>query len=188
MESRTPAAGTTSVTGTPRRKASLRRGAEHVLFGVGSGIASTVYGTVVIMATLTAAYATEKHPWKLAVIVLSTAAVLWIAHLYAHGLSESIVENRRLRSDEVLGIVRRELGILLAAALPTAMLVLGALGVFQETVAVWLALGVGLVTHAAEGFRFARMEHLRIPGTLVAVALNLALGGAVVALKVSVMH
>ena len=29
----------------------LARAAEHVLFGVGRGIAGTVYGTVVVMAT-----------------------------------------------------------------------------------------------------------------------------------------
>lgn len=169
-------------------KTSLARGAEHVLFGVGSGIASTVYGTVVIMAALTAAYATEKHPWKLAAIVISTASVLWIAHLYAHGLSESIVEARRLRREEVLGVFRREFGILLAALLPTVMLIVGALGILDETTAVWLALGVGLVTLAAEGVRFARLERLGIVGTLVAMAVNLLLGLLVVALKVAVAH
>lgn len=164
------------------------RAAEHVLFGVGSGIASTVYGTVVVMATLTAGYATEKHPWKLAVIVASAALVLWIAHLYAHGLSESIVHNRRLTGEEVLGIVRRELGILLAAVGPVVALVLGALGVFGETTAVWLALGVGLVTLAAEGIRFARLERLGPLGIVVAMAANVGLGLLVVALKVSVAH
>lgn len=173
---------------TGSAKTSLARGAEHVLFGVGSGIASTVYGTVVIMAALTAAYATEKHPWKLAIIVVSTAAVLWIAHLYAHGLSESIVEKRHLRRDEVAVIVRREIGILLAALIPTMMLLVGALGILAETTAVWLALGVGLVTLAAEGVRFARLERLGIPGTLVAMAVNVALGLLVVALKVAVAH
>jgi hypothetical protein len=65
----------------------------HVFFGVGAGVASTVYGTIVVMATLTAAYASQKQPWKLAGIVASASVVLWVAHLYAHGLSESIVRN-----------------------------------------------------------------------------------------------
>src|SRR5215471_19542393 len=99
---------------TPQRAAAARV-AEHVFFGVGAGIASTVYGTVLVMATLTAAYATEKHPWKLAVIVATTSVVLWISHLYAHGLSASIEQSRHLPRDELSAIVRRELGILLAA-------------------------------------------------------------------------
>jgi len=174
-------------TSTPARRP-VKRAAEHVFFGVGPGIASTVYGTIVVMATLTAAYATEAHPWKLATIVASAAVVLWIAHLYSHWLSESIVERRRLSPAELTGIFRRELGILLAAAGPTAALVLGAIGVFTEHTAIYLALGVGLVTLAAEGVRFARLERLGFIGTLVAMALNLALGLLVVALKVAVAH
>jgi hypothetical protein len=176
------------VKGTPGGRPAFKRAAEHVFFGVGGGIASTVYGTIVVMATLTAAYATETHPWKLAGIVLSAALVLWIAHLYAHGLSESIVQERHLSRDELSAIVRRELGIPLAAAAPTAALVLGAIGLFGETTAVWLALAVGLVTLTAEGVRFARLEGFGLVGTVVAMGLNLALGLLVVAMKVALAH
>src|SRR5262249_28987989 len=128
--------------GSPQRPTAARV-AEHVFFGVGTGIASTVYGTVLVMATLTAAYATEKHPWKLAVIVATTSLVLWISHLYAHGLSASIEGSRHLRLGELTAIVRRELGILLAAAAPTIALLVGASGVFAGNAAVLAALGVG---------------------------------------------
>jgi len=176
------------MTEAPEREPVLARAITRVLFGVGGGIAGTVYGTIVAMATLTAAYATQKQPWRLAGIVASAAVVLWVAHLYAHGLSESIVKNRRLTRDELGALFGRELGILLAAAAPTAALVLGALGVFHETTAIWIALGVGLVTLAAEGIRFARLERLGPMGTVVAMAINLALGLVVVALKVLVAH
>jgi hypothetical protein len=176
------------VTDAPARKTGLARAAEHVFFGVGSGIASTVYGTIVVMAAVTAAYATQKDPWRLAVVVVSTATVLWIAHVYSHALSESIVVKRRLTGAELAATVRRERGILLAAAAPATALVLGAAGLFRETTAVWLALAVGLVTLAAEGFRFARLEDLGPLGTLVAMAMNVALGLLVVALKVAVAH
>ena len=176
------------MTSEPGRRTSFARGAEHVLFGVGPSIAGTVYGTVVVMATLTAAYAGEKDPWKLAGIVASTALVLWIAHLYSHVLSESLGENRRLRGDELRGIVRRELGVLLAAVLPVLALVLGAAGLWGESTAVWLALGVGLVTLGGEGLRFARQEQLGAVGTVVAMGLNLGLGLLVVALKVALAH
>ena len=159
-----------------------------VLLGARGGIASTVYGTVVVMATLTAAYASEKDPWKLAVIVLSTAFVLWIAHLYAHGLSESIQLDRRLTLAEAKSLARRELGILLAALLPCAALVVGAIGILDETAAVWLALALGLATLAAEGVRYARMERIGPIGLFAAVAGNVVLGSFVVLLKVVVAH
>lgn len=158
-----------------------------MLFGSGGGIASTVYGTVVVMATLTAAYASEKDPWRLAVTVTAAVFVLWIAHVYAHTLSEVLAEGRQKLYD--LGsIARRELGIMLAAALPVGALLLGAIGVFRETTAVWAALGLGLFTLGAEGVRFARLERFGLGATLVATGLNLTLGLFVVALKVLVAH
>jgi hypothetical protein len=42
------------VTGEPGRTQPLSRTVAHAIFGVG-GIASTVYGTIVVMATLTVA-------------------------------------------------------------------------------------------------------------------------------------
>jgi hypothetical protein len=177
-----------SATDAPDRKTHLAHAAGHVLFGAEGRVASTVYGTVLIMATLAAAYATEKHPWKLALVVFSTAFVLWIAHLYAHGLAESLAERRRLRRDELVAIVRRELGIMLAAVVPVAALIAGALGVVAETTGVWLALSAGLLTLGVDGLRFARYERLGRAGTFAAVGANLGLGLTVVALKVAVMH
>lgn len=158
------------------------------IVGTGGGVASTVYGTVVVMATLTAAYATEKHPWRLAVLVWTTAAVLWFAHLYAHGLAESVAQRRRLSVDELGDVARRELGILLAAAVPSAVLLLGALGVVKESTSVWLALAAGLVTLAAEGVRYARLETLGRAATFGMVGANVAVGLLVVGLKVAVAH
>jgi hypothetical protein len=169
-------------------KGRLARAAAHLIFGSGTGISSTVYGTLVVMATITVGYGSQTHPWTLAVLVSSTALVLWVAHLYAHGLSESIVEHRRLHGWEVAGIARRELGILLAAATPTLALLLGAFGVVRETRAVWLALGMGLLTLVVEGVRYAKLEGFGRGGTLLAVGANLALGSSVVLLKVAVAH
>ncbi|HTS72599.1 MAG TPA: hypothetical protein VMG74_02675 [Gaiellaceae bacterium] len=138
------------------------------------------------MATLTAAYASEKDPWKLAVTVAAAVFVLWIAHVYAHALSEAVVEGRQ--KVDVGSIARRELGIVLAAALPIFALLLGAIGLLHETTVVWLALGLGLVTLGVEGLRFSRLEGLGRTGTLAATGLNVALGLFVVALKVIVAH
>jgi hypothetical protein len=166
----------------------LSRAVQHMFTGVGSGIAGTVYGTVVAMATLTAAYATEKDPWRLAVLVFTASLVLWIAHVYAHALAESLEERRRPTFGTAWAVSRREVGILAAALPPVTMLVLGALGVVRESAAVWLALSVGLAALAAEGFRVARFDRMGPGGTLVVVGLNLALGVLVVLLKVSVAH
>ena len=53
---------------------------------------------------------------------------------------------------------------------------------------IWLAFGVGFVALAAQGARYARVERLSAGGLAAVIALNLALGGVVVVLKVLVSH
>jgi 4-hydroxybenzoate polyprenyltransferase len=165
------------------------RNAARLVFGVDNTIASTVYGTITAMATVAAfGRAYPDRPWKLVLLVAATAVVFWVAHLYAHGLSESISERQPLRPDMLRTLAHRELGIVLAAVPPTVALALGALGIFGERTAIWLALAAGLATLAVEGARYARLEHLGPTGTVVAVATNVGLGLFVVALKVGLLH
>jgi len=173
----------------PSERTRISRRAGHLVLGVDDRIASTVFGTITAMATVTAyGKAFPDTPWKLEELVVSTALVLWIAHIYAHGLSESISERRPLRVGVLRALGRRERGILLAAVPPTLVLTLGTVGLFSETASIWLALGVGLATLALEGWRYAELERLRAPGRLIAVAANVALGLLVVALKVVILH
>jgi hypothetical protein len=170
----------------PRR---VSRRAAHLVVGVDDTIASTVFGTITAMATI-AAYgrAFPDSPWTVEELLVSTAVVLWIAHLYTHALAESISERHPLRFARLRILARRELGILLAAVPPSVALILGALGLFDETVSIWLALGLGLAILALEGARYARIEKLGGTGLLVAVAANVGLGLLVVVLKVTVLH
>ena len=67
------------------------------VFGDGETIAGTLYGTIVVLAVLAAGgKALEDHLWRLAVLVDTTVLVLWMAHVYAHGLAESLRASRRL--------------------------------------------------------------------------------------------
>jgi len=163
--------------------------AAHLVFGVDERVASTVFGTLTTMATVAAYGRAFRHsPWKVEELVITTAIVLWIGHVYAHGLSESIHRRRPLRPAGLWFIAHRELGILLAAVLPCIALTLGGIGVFSERNSIWLALALGLATLAVEGVRYARIESLQFGGTLVAVAANVGLGFLVVLLKVLVLH
>ncbi len=159
-----------------------------VVFGVEGRIASSVYGTVLVMATLAAASGDDSHPWSLAVLVATVVSAVWVAHLYSHALSESIERGQRATFADLKRIGQRELGILLAAALPITALLLGAVGLLRERTAIWLAFGIGLVVLVVQGVRYARVEGLGRSGTALAVAANLALGLLVVGLKVMIFH
>ena len=161
----------------------------RLLFGSPSTIAGTVYGTIIVMAALTAGGpAFDDRPWELVVVVSVTALVFWLAHVYAHGLGESIALGRRLDLAELGAIARREVTILLAAVLPVLALFLGALGIVRHSSAVWLAMGVATATLAAQGVRYARVERLSRGGEALTIAVNLGLGLVIVVLKVLVQH
>jgi hypothetical protein len=167
---------------------SERSALHRVVFGTPETIAGTVYGTIVVMGAITAGAHASGDPWRLAVIVAGTVLVLWIAHVYSHALGESIALGRRLDEAEFLSVARREFAIPLAAVAPIGALALGALGVMKEATSIWVAVLIGLATLTVQGFRYAGLEHLGRAATAVSVALNLALGLVIVALKVLVAH
>jgi hypothetical protein len=167
------------------RDVKLRR----LLHGHTETIAGTVYGTIVVLSMLTAgAPSYEADPWQLVAIVVSGTFVLWAAHVYSHGLGESVRARRRLRGGEIVAIARREGSILLSAVLPVAAVALGAAGVLAEKLAIWLAFGLGVAALTVQALRYARLERLGGLGTAAAVAVNLGFGLVFVGLKALLVH
>jgi len=171
----------------PSSRARSRLG--ELFAGSSETIAGTVYGTIIVMATLVAgAPAFRDKLWNFLVILVVTTLVFWAAHIYAHGLAESLQLGRRLTRRELAHIAHRERAMGLAVVLPAVALVLGALGVIRGSLAIWLALGLGVAALATQGLRYAQLERLSALGTTVVVGLNLALGVSLVLLKVIVVH
>jgi hypothetical protein len=160
----------------------------RLLGGGNRTIGGYVYGTIVVLAALEAGVAERQHPRTLAVVVAATSFVIWTAHVYSHGLGESLERGRRLDWREFSDIARREYPILAAAFLPTAALLLGAFGVLSESTAIWLAFGLGAAALVVQGARYARVERLGPVGTVLVLAANLALALMLVLLKSLVAH
>jgi hypothetical protein len=164
---------------------------QRLILSSRENIAGTVYGTIVTMGALAAGAegsGGDIRPWELATFVAATVLVLWIAHVYSHALAETIRLDRRLDTVELASVARREFAMPLAAVLPVTALVLGALGVFRDSTAVWLALAFGVATLVVDGFRYAAVDRLGPLGTIVTVAINLALGLLIVGLKALLGH
>jgi len=163
----------------------MRIGVKRLFFGTRERIAGAVYGTIVVLAALAAGATAYEHDlWRLGATVSASVLILWIAHVYAHGLGESLTLGRRLTGAELLTIGGHELAIPLASVLPLVAITLGASGVVEDGTAVWLAVAVGVATLAVQGIRYARLERLSRTGTVVSVAINLGLGLLIVGLKV----
>jgi len=159
------------------------------VLGSGETIAGAIYGTIIVMATIVAGGANEGvGAWELAGAAAVTTVVLSLAHLYAEMVAGSIEHQRRLTPAERRHIWRHEAAIPLAAVLPVTALVVGATGLIDEGTAVWIALGIGLATLALQGLRYAVVQRLAPAQTILAIALNFALGVVMVGLKVAISH
>jgi hypothetical protein len=156
---------------------------------MGERLGGFVYGTIVVLAVIVAGVKAYPHkPGYVALLVVVTTTVFWLAHVYSHALAYSVSRDEHLSFRELRRIGRHEAAIIEAGALPLAPLLLGALGILSPRAAGWAALGIGLAVLAVEGLIFARAERLRPLAAFVVVALNLGLGLVLVALKVLVTH
>jgi hypothetical protein len=161
----------------------------RLILGDRQTIAGTVYGTIIVMSVLAAgAHAYEHHLWRLVVLAGGSAVVLWLAHVYSHGLGESLSLGRRVTVEEVVSIAHREYSVIAAAILPLAAVTLGAVGLLDDRTAVRLALWLGVAALAVQAIRYARLERLGPAATLVTVSLNLAIGLAIVVLEILIAH
>ena len=161
----------------------------RLIVGDRETVAGTVYGTIIVMSVLAAgASSYEHHLWRLLVLAGGSVVVLWLAHVYAHGLGESLQVGHRLTVAELSSIARREYAVVAAAILPLAAVGLGAAGVLANRTAVQLALWLGVATLTGQAIRYAQLERLSRSATFVTVALNLAIGLAIIALEVLIAH
>jgi hypothetical protein len=155
----------------------------------GERLGGFIYGTILVLAVVVAGSKAYPHSaGNIAVLVVVTAIVFWVAHVYAHVLGHSVADDRHLSYASLRAVARREWSLVEAAVPPAVALSLGALGVISTQTAVWAALALGLIVLAAEGVVVARIERLGWLGTAGVVAANVALGLVIVGLKLLVGH
>jgi hypothetical protein len=168
---------------------SLQPDAERALTTAGERVAGFTYGTLVTLSMVIAgAKLYPDGPGRIAAFVVLTTVALWLAHVYAHTIGQSVSHERRLRLSELRHIARREGAIVEAALPPVVPLLLAAVGVVSTQVALWAAFGLGLVVLGAQGVQFARIERLGPLRTVVAVTVNVGVGLVLVAAKVVLTH
>jgi hypothetical protein len=171
---------------TAPSKQPSRRTARSAL---GERLGGFIYGTIVVLSVIVAgARAYPDRPGRIAALAVVTTVVFWLAHVYAHAVGESVAREEHLSLAKLGHVARHEGAIVEAAVPPVAALLLGALGIVSSGAALWTAFILGMVVLAAEGLVFARVEGLRWPGTVGAVAANLSLGLVLVALKLFLSH
>jgi hypothetical protein len=72
-----------------------------------------IYGTIVVLATIvTGAKAYQEQVGHVALLVLITTVVFWLAHVYAHALAQSVSRNQHLSLAALKEIAHRESSII----------------------------------------------------------------------------
>ena len=137
-----------------------------------------IYGTIVATAVI-AATAGHQSP---ALILAATLLVFWLAHVYAdfldHGLRQAGFDLKVLPA-----IMARELSMLAAPALPILFLLLGALSLLDEGLAVRLALWTGVAQLVGWAIEAGRRHGRSRPAMLLGGVINGAFGVGIIGLE-----
>jgi hypothetical protein len=141
-----------------------------------------VYGTIVASAVIAAA-AGHQPPELILAATVATLLVFWLAHVYAdlldHGLRQDGFHPRILPA-----IMSRELSMLAAPALSILFLLLGAVGLLDEELAVRLALWNGVLQLVGWGIDIGRRLGQAWPVALLTGLVNGAFGVVIILLEV----
>jgi hypothetical protein len=144
-----------------------------------------IYGTIAAMAVIAGAARDPGHG-KLLSLTVATLFVFWLAHVYAQALAHHLRGARRLEWGAVRAAMVEELPLLVGPAPLLALLALERLGVLEATLAVRLALWLGVAELVGWGIAYARRQGWSPLTALTAGAVNGLLGLAIVALEVIV--
>ena len=144
--------------------------------------AASIYGTVVTAAVI-AAGGGQLTTGSLAVTVLVTLVVYWLAEEYAELLGEHTHAGRLPSA----GLIRSSLAaawpMVTASFLPLAALLIARLLGASSTTAAWTALGLTVALLLIHGHSAARAAGLRGPRLVAVTASAGLLGAAMVVLK-----
>ena len=169
-----------------KRPADLLRWRPRVLSTTGS-VTEGIYGLILATSVIAVSREYEStNAGRIAITVLVTGIVFWMAHVYARVLAGSMAEHRLLNRSEIRGVLRHDWPLVEVTVPLVLILALGAFGVIGDRAAILAATIAALAELAAAGSYAAHTSGASLRGTLLSAAIAVALGGAVVLLKVLV--
>ncbi|WP_350349218.1 hypothetical protein ABIQ69_04645 [Agromyces sp. G08B096] len=141
----------------------------------------SVYGVILVAGMIVVAGAHAASSWSVFWTVAVTVVVFWAAHVYA-----GTVAHHGLDHDRVIGIgesfraaLRRSVGLLASAAIPSLILLAGATRAIDDAAAIWIALWSGVAVLAVLGWiafqRRGAAWPIRLLGALATAAFGLVM-------------
>jgi hypothetical protein len=151
-------------------------------------LSAACYGTVLVLAALPLIHPDDVSSglgWEL---VTGVGVATWIAHLYAELVADRLHQSGPLVREEVVTAMTDGSPILLAMVAPAVALLLGRLEVFDERVALWIAVGVAILQLVAVGAYVGSTVSRTGRRRWSYAAFTAGIGIAVVTLKVALGH
>jgi len=147
-------------------------------------LASGIYGTILSTA-LIAAYTEDpgSDPLRVAVAVVVTVAVFWVAHAYADVLARGLVGTGRAGSAQARAELAREWPLVMGSLPPVLPLLLAPLGVLSDDSAETLAIASGITLLVGWGMTIAWRKGSGPIGIALSAGVSAFFGVVVVGLK-----
>ena len=158
----------------------------RVLRTTGS-VTEGIYGLILAVSVIAVSREYEStNAGTIAVTVLVTSIVFWLAHVYARILSRAMAGDRWPTRSEAREVLRHDWPLVEVAVPLVVILALGAIDLIDDTTAILIAVFAALLELGTSGAYAARSSGAGIPMTIASAAVAVALGGTVVLLKVLV--
>ena len=141
----------------------------------------SVYGVILVSGMIVVSGGHGATAWQVFWTVVGTVLVFWAAHVYAGTVAHHGLDHHRVvgLGEAFRTALRRSLGLLASALVPSVILLLGATRAIPDAYAIWTALWAGVVVLAVLGWiAFARRGAswlMRLAGSLGTAAFGIAM-------------
>ena len=146
--------------------------------------AGAIYGILAYLAILVLLEEDHSDPMDAIAILVGSAFVYWVAHVYAH-LVPRMAAVGRLRSGRFWETAGDQIGVLLVVLVPVVPLFLGAVGILSAPTAVRTAIAAGVASLWVFAILEARAAGLGWRRSLLIAAALLLAGVALLWYEVS---
>lgn len=149
----------------------------------------SVYGVILVSGMIVVAAGHGESSWRVFWTVVLTVLVFWAAHVYAGTVAHHGFDDHRMvgLGESFRLALRRSFGMLVAALIPSSILLLGATRAIPDALAIWTALWTGVVVLAVLGFIAFRRRGASPLMQVVGALGTAAFGFAMILLK-AIVH
>jgi uncharacterized membrane protein len=147
---------------------------------------SAVYGSILVAALVGAMFEESADARSMALSLLGSILIFWIAHVWSAVIGERVAEGRRFRTAEIRSIAVREWPLVEAGLLPGLLLGIAWIGWSSRHAGVVLALVAAIVQLVAWGMFAGHRTETRWGRALLVGLVDGVLGVVIVALELAV--